>query len=62
MDDNSTTYRSNGSGIVIAGAMEVIPGRNMVCKGGLLEKVEREIGLWEQLFTKLVREIWVNTC
>ena len=62
MDENATTYRSDGSGIVIAGDMELIPGRKMGCKGGLLEKVECAIGLWEQLFPKAVREIWVNPC
>ena len=62
MDENATTYRSDGSGTVISGDTELIPGRKMGCKGGLLDKVECVIGLWEQLFPKAVREIWVNPC
>ena len=62
VDENATIYLSNGSGVVVVGAMEVTPGRNMGYKSGWSEKVERELGLWEQLFSKVVREIWVNPC
>ena len=62
VDENAKTYRSNGSGIAVIGSMEVIPGRKMACKGVLLKKVEREVGLWEQLVPNVVGEIWVNPC
>lgn len=45
MDENATNYRYDGSDIVVVEDMEVIPGRNMGCKGGLSKKVERESGL-----------------
>ena len=54
VDENKITYQSDESGIIVVGAMEVIPGRTMGCKGGLLEKVEREIGLWEHIVTNIV--------
>ena len=55
MYENATTYRFYGSGIVVVGAMEVIPGINMGCKGCFSNKVERELGLWEKLVPKVVR-------
>ena len=36
VDENATTYQYDGSGIVVVGAMEAIPGRKMGCKCGLL--------------------------
>ena len=62
VDEDVTTYRSDGRGVLVVGEMEVIPDRKMRFKGGLLGKLEGEICLWEQIFPKVVRERWVNPC
>ena len=60
-DEHATTYRSNGSGFIAVWAREVIPGRKIGCKGGLLDNFECDIGLWELLVPKVVMERWANT-
>ena len=54
VDEKSKTLRSNRSGVVVVGDMEVLPGRMVGNKSGLVEKVEDEIGFWEQIVPKVV--------
>ena len=54
MDNNATIYRSDGSGVLFVGDMEVIPGIKVGFKSFLAEKVECEIGLWYKLFQMVV--------
>ena len=45
VDEDLAPERSNRSGVIIVGAMEVLPGVEVRRKGGLTKKVERELSL-----------------
>ena len=57
MDDDQAANWTNGGGVEVEGAVEVLPGRHVRDKGGLAEEVQVEFGLREELVLEEVVEI-----
>lgn len=56
MDYNKATNEAVEYSIEVEAAIVVFPSRHDGGHGGLMEKVESELGLWEELFPKVVGE------
>ena len=54
MDYDGATNRAKGCCVKVEGAIGVFPSRHGRGNGGLEEKVESELGLWEELVPKVL--------
>ena len=48
MNEDTAAYGAKGGGVEVEGAIEVFPIGKEGGDGGLAEKVEGELGLWEE--------------
>ena len=58
MDDDWASKRNNGSGVIVEGAIEVLPRGDGRVEGGLAKKVESDFCLVQEKVPEVIGEIW----
>ena len=56
VDDDGSSQRFKGCGVVAEGIVELFPGRNFGVEGGLAKQVEQQLSLWKEMVPQVAGE------
>ena len=60
MNDDTAAQGDGGGGLIIEGAAEVSPVRDLRVEGGLMEEVDNDIHLLQEEIPKILGEVHIN--